>query len=762
MLTAAYQDPAATVPGADPLPEIGPGQVPAGEVAPGDPREPAQETTPSPEAVAGEAGDIEAGDVPTTTDTDDLIKILMPQKVDFDEGVAAGVPPEVDPYVVDPRQALTIALQNSRSYQFNLETVYLQALPVTFQRFRLAPEFQAGMSPGTPTAGGTIGVSPGNSYIYRTNDAPGGNQSLLSFGGLAGFGKLFSSGLALAGGFANQTVIDLGGPNAVSTTSRSFLPLSVSQAFLKGGGRAVTLENLTQAERTLLYEVRNFAQFRREFMVSVLAGGGITGGSGDPTTGFLQVLSLQQQVENATTNVLAFQRVLEVFQELGVGAGSSVAPLDIINVELQLQTQRNNLVSALNNYRNTLDQYKQQLGMPPDVPVIPDSSLLTGFRQVFERIDALSTKPRGQLETLVEELPALQEIYVDGRVVIGPMGEAAAVARKRRPIQQRVNDRTLIQGRIDRLAEALQEDQGNPALASQVERFRVQLQREQANLATLGSDDATDRQQIKQMLAQEKELLDEQNEKLEDLMLAGQRLALENRLDLMNTRAQLYDTWRQLAVTANALLGVFTVQLSNQFLTPATTNNPFGFNDQAKQFSLQLNAELPLVRVQERNNYITARINYERRRRALMQAEDQIKFTIRQDIRNLQLSYQRYEISKRQYVAALVSQDQSFQRFLEPPRAGGAATSGGGTVVLSLTNSLTNVLGSQNSLVSSWVQYQQQRLGLYRDLAIMPYDEWEAFYELFPSASTSPDTVAGRDAGPAAASEIPPPRRPGA
>ena len=36
--------------------------------------------------------------------------------------------------------------------------------------------------------------------------------------------------------------------------------------------------------------------------------------------------------------------------------------------------------------------------------------------------------------------------------------------------------------------------------------------------------------------------------------------ALENRLDLMNVRAQVVDAWRQLAVFANALLGVFTVQ----------------------------------------------------------------------------------------------------------------------------------------------------------------------------------------------------------
>jgi hypothetical protein len=157
-----------------------------------------------------------------------------------------------------------------------------------------------------------------------------------------------------------------------------------------------------------------------------------------------------------------------------------------------------------------------------------------------------------------------------------------------------------------------------------------------------------------------------------------------------------------------------------------------------------MNAELPLVRLAERNNFVRARINYERQRRTLMQAEDQIKLTVRNDVRNLQLQYQNYEIQKQRYIASLVTQDQSFQKFLEPPRAGGGGSGTGGTLVLSLNSALAGVLSSQNTLVQNWVSYQTQRLNLYRDLAIMPYDEWEAFYELFPAASAGPDETAGR------------------
>ena len=100
-------------------------------------------------------------------------------------------------------------------------------------------------------------------------------------------------------------------------------------------------------------------------------------------------------------------------------------------------------------------------------------------------------------------------------------------------------------------------------------------------------------------------------EDLEATLQAAVRIALEYRLDLMNTRAQLYDAWRQIRFRANALKGIFNVALTNQIFTPPTTTNPFAFFSQAKQFSLVLNAELPLIRVNERNNFRQAIIAYQ-------------------------------------------------------------------------------------------------------------------------------------------------------
>src|SRR5262249_52319779 len=126
-----------------------------------------------------------------------------------------------------------------------------------------------------------------------------------------------------------------------------------------------------------------------------------------------------------------------------------------------------------------------------------------------------------------------------------------------------------------------------------------------------------------------KRFVGEDEDGLEDLLQAAVRIALEYRLDLMSQRAQLYDAWRQIRVVANTLQGIINVSLTNQVFTAPNTTNAFAFLSQAKTFSLTLNAELPLVRVSERNNFRQALITYQRQRRNLMNFEDNIKIQLR-------------------------------------------------------------------------------------------------------------------------------------
>ena len=114
-----------------------------------------------------------------------------------------------------------LALMNARFYQFNLEQVYLAALPVTLQRFAFEPQFYGSLGPvtGVPQngsgAGGSFPSTPGVAatsglgYTYATRYGPNGQISALNIGTVAGFGKLFSSGGQLLMGFRERSGVQL-------------------------------------------------------------------------------------------------------------------------------------------------------------------------------------------------------------------------------------------------------------------------------------------------------------------------------------------------------------------------------------------------------------------------------------------------------------------------------------------------------------------------------------------------------------------------
>ena len=78
----------------------------------------------------------------------------------MNESEAAGLPKDFKAYKLNMQQAFLLALINARYYQYQLEQLYLAALPVTLQRFAFEPQFYAGMSPttGVPQTGGAGGT----------------------------------------------------------------------------------------------------------------------------------------------------------------------------------------------------------------------------------------------------------------------------------------------------------------------------------------------------------------------------------------------------------------------------------------------------------------------------------------------------------------------------------------------------------------------------------------------------------------------------
>jgi hypothetical protein len=221
------------------------------------------------------------------------------------------------------------------------------------------------------------------------------------------------------------------------------------------------------------------------------------------------------------------------------------------------------------------------------------------------------------------------------------------------------------------------------------------------------------------------------------VIAAVTRAALVNRLDLMNQRAQLVDSWRKIAVTANSLLGTFNVEYRLDAFTPLNGYKPLAFSGSRSEHRFVLSAEAPLVRIQERNNYRAALIAYQNQRRQLQQAEDLVLFAVRLELRQLRAAANNFhKVQKRAIELAYQQVDQALQAFSQPQAPGGPgvpaglvgppAAGGGAGDPAALTQQLlraqNSLLQAQNDLYNTWIGYLTTRMSLYRDLGLMPLD----------------------------------------
>lgn len=748
-------------------------------------------------------------------------------------------------YKLKLEQAVELGLINSREYQARREDLYLATLPVTLERFAFAAQWFATEDIFREYTGTKTGDGKANRWR--------GNGSL-------GVTKLFSTGALLLARFANTTIYeftDLEQP----LKSTSTVLLEAMQPVLRGGGRAVTLEPLTQVERNLLYEIRDYARFRKEFFVNIASGGntsfnvpntfsgsgGVTvaatggvGGGGDtasatsgtgtggaagagtvttpnpaggaggtgfqtvtpgrgrlvtfapgvgaPSEGFLTLLQRKAILRNERSNVVAFLKLLELFRNYE--EGGRISNLQTGQVEQALQQARLTVLQRQQEYRDGLDRFKLQLGLPTTFCLEPDECILLPVaeqirrydrliqqaRKVYDDANALSTTPPNQLRgklrllftesDLVQDVPFQKELPEQWarweKMTEKEIADELTRLRKQRQDlldrrdQLQLENRNLSEEEVRRLSQiefeiALGEFEFTPGTTDRPEtglrayekepwkvevnperRTQIQSRRFQE---VFNQFNAVITEARNQRLARLRESWPDlpgvclcgedllEGELDEDLSIAA-RETLINRFDLMNARAQLVDSWRKVAVGANALMGVFDVKYHLDSSTPPDEAQPIAFSGSRSRHQLIFNTELPLVRKQERNAYRAALIAFQRQRRAVMSYEDQALLDVRSEIRQLRVLARNYKIQQRLLEIAYLQVENSLDVFTQPPAPGQAADTAAAQAAL--TNQLLGAYRSlpqtQNQLFTLWVNYLNTRLQLYRDLELMPLD----------------------------------------
>ncbi|MBN1508356.1 MAG: TolC family protein [Sedimentisphaerales bacterium] len=502
------------------------------------------------------------------------------------------------PLAISLIDALQIGARNNPDYQSRKEDVFRSALSLDLAANTFRSIFDAG----------------GDSRI-TTAVTGAGTATNVNTGASAGVDKTFWNGLSIGSAIAVDllNLLTQGGASAMGLS----LDTSVSLPLLRGSGRHIVREPLTQAERNVIYSLWDFDRYRRTFAVSV-------------AQDYYAVLGQMDSVNNARDNYSSAIRSAR-WSRRQADAGR----IPEIQVDQAVQRElsgRNQWVSAQERLKTRLDSFKTgTLGLPADALIELDPNDMLQLRQRAE--EYVTTMREASRSGVVQAVPP-----ADAEVVLVPPSK---------------------------------EEAGPYEIDEEV----------------------------------------------------AVRLALENRLDLRAANGAVYDAQRKVVVAADALRADVTVGGSAGFggAPGRATDDDVSLDFDKGTYAALLSVDLPIERTRERNAYRTSLIDLERATRSVQDLEDQIKLSIRSELRTLLESRESLKIQAQSVVVA-EKRVNSAQLFLEAGRA----------QIRDLLEAQDALLSARNQLTSAVVNYRTAELQFQRDLDLLKMTREGLWQELSP------------------------------
>ncbi len=287
------------------------------------------------------------------------------------------------PLAINLIEALKIGALNSREYQSRKEDVYRAALDLDLERDYFRPMF---------------GGSAESTMSWDVN----GNEHSVS--GVENTGELslsqnFTNGISVSANLGADLVKLL--TQEESSSRGLFGDATVTVPLMRGAGKHIVTEPLTQAERDVIYAIHDFERFKRTFAVQV-------------ASSYLQTLRQMDEVANSEENykslVLSARRARRL---------ADAGRLPEIQVDQALQDElraRDRWISAQQSYEARLDSLKVLLGLPTDAAVELD-------REEFERF-AEETAANLKLEPAIKNPEQTDAVSAEDEVeLISPTRE---------------------------------------------------------------------------------------------------------------------------------------------------------------------------------------------------------------------------------------------------------------------------------------------------------------------------------------------------
>jgi len=294
----------------------------------------------------------------TIEQTNALVLEGLPQVTTTNDFLGDAASAEFGARVLSLSEALRIAVRHSRSYQNSREQLYLTALSLTLSRHEFTPIFAAGGSGNYAVqTAQTVALVPDpvtGEPIEVLSDNLAEQQSVHVTGNV-GVSWLIRGIGRLSAAFTTDFLRFLAGNPSTITSSQ--IGATLTRPLLRNAGYKADIENLTQAERDLLYQLREFVRFRKNFSVLI-------------ASAYYSVLGNRDAVRNSFLNLQSSRRTGDRTRALA--AEGRTAQSDLGRIEQQELSAENAWVSAARVYQRALDDFKIQLGIPVETRIVLD------------------------------------------------------------------------------------------------------------------------------------------------------------------------------------------------------------------------------------------------------------------------------------------------------------------------------------------------------------------------------------------------------
>lgn len=256
------------------------------------------------------------------------------------------------PDLLSLADTLAIAMANSRAYQTRKEALFIQALILTEVQKDFNLNYNASAEAGTTFTT----YKDGSTETFGDNGVDA-NASL-------GVSRVLATGAQVSLNFSQNLLNYYTNPDA--SDANNALSFSIVQPLLNGFGPLVTKEPLRQAERDMVYAVRDFKRYQQDFVIGI-------------SSEYYAVLRSRDQMVNERKNyesTIANRKQSESYAKAG-----RIADFEAAQARQSELNAADRWAVSRADYQQALDNLRFTLGLPLELNVEPDPSALKDLEQ---------------------------------------------------------------------------------------------------------------------------------------------------------------------------------------------------------------------------------------------------------------------------------------------------------------------------------------------------------------------------------------------